>query len=138
MHGAGGAGPMRLVLRVLGERLAVCRLPAGSPMPDWARSGVLTAVTRTADETSVVCAASVVPEGTTDETGWRALQVAGPLDFGLTGVLAALATPLAEAGVSIFAISTYDTDYVLVREEALEDATGALEAVGHRIEGDRR
>lgn len=138
MHGADGTEPMRLDLCVLGDRLAVCRLPAGSPQPDWARSGALTAVTWTADETSVVCAASVVPEGTPAETGWRALQVAGPLDFGLTGVLAALATPLAEAGVSIFAISTYDTDYVLVREEALEDAAGALEAVGHRVEGDRR
>ncbi|MDO8879408.1 MAG: ACT domain-containing protein [Coriobacteriia bacterium] len=130
---------MRLDLRVLGEHLAVCRLPAGSPTPDWARSGALTAVTWTADATSVVCAASVVPEGTTAETGWRALQVAGPLDFALIGVLAALATPLAEAGVSIFAISTYDTDYVLVREEALEDATGALVAAGHRVERtDRR
>ena len=134
----GGRPHMLLELRVLPDRLAVCRLPAGAEPPEWSRSGGLTSVTLTAEETSVVCAESVVPDGVVAERGWRALQVAGPLDFGLTGVLAAIAAPLAEAGVSIFALSTYDTDYVLVRDEALKDALGGLLAAGHRVEPDDR
>jgi hypothetical protein len=122
---------LRLQLRVLDDRLSVCRLPDGSALPEWAGSGTLSSVTWTARETSVVCAASAVPDGVVAEHGWRALAVAGPLDFALTGVLAALAQPLAGAGVSIFALSTYDTDYVLVREDVLEDAVHALVAAGH-------
>jgi hypothetical protein len=80
-----------------------------------------------------VCPAARVPDDVRAERGWRALAVAGPLDFALTGVLAALAGPLADAGVSIFAIATYDTDYVLVRADRLADAVGALRAAGHRV-----
>lgn len=80
-----------------------------------------------------MCAANVVPEGVRCEGGWRILKVEGPLDFGLTGVLLSMARPLAEAGVAIFALSTYDTDYVLVKEEKLDGAIAALEAAGHRI-----
>jgi hypothetical protein len=128
-----------LALSLLPARLAVCRLDAASSMPDWA-GGPLSAVTRTPDELSVVCAQANVPDGVQMQGGWRALRVAGPLDFSLTGILAALAGPLATAGVSIFAISTYDTDYVLVQETTLERACAALRAAGHHIhltEGDR-
>lgn len=121
-----------LTLRVLPERLAICRLPAEATVPAWARGRFL-AVTRTPTELSLVCAQADVPAGQQAERGWVALQVAGPLDFGLTGVLAALAVPLAEAEVSIFAISTYDTDYVLVREAQLATAVAALAAAGHRL-----
>jgi hypothetical protein len=115
-------------LRVLPGRYAVCRLDADGVAP-----AAFFSVTRTADELSVVCAEEVAPEGAKCERGWRILQVAGPLEFSLTGVLAAIAMPLAKSGVSIFAISTFDTDYVLVKEEALERAVEALRGAGHRV-----
>lgn len=125
-----------LALRVLPGRLAVCRLAADAPFPDWAQAGALASITRAADELSVVCAEEGVPLEVRAERGWRALQVAGPLDFALTGVLVALAVPLADAGVSIFALSTYDTDYVLVREGDLPRAAATLERAGHRVRGE--
>jgi len=123
-----------LNLEVLPGLLAVCRLPAGCPLPEWLVGGTLSSVTCSADETSIVCDASVVPPDVTVESGWRAIKVEGPLDFGLTGVLLAVAQPLADAGVSIFALSTYGTDYVLVKESALPKAVVALSSAGHRIE----
>jgi uncharacterized protein len=83
----------------------------------------------------VVCAAERVPPGVRADQGWRALAVAGPLDLSMTGVLLSLLEPLARAGVSIFAVSTYDTDHVLVRADRLDDAVAALRAAGHRVEG---
>lgn len=123
-------------LRVLRGRLAVCRLPVDAPIPAWALAGALVSITRAADELSIVCPEADVPDEVQAERGWRTLQVAGPLDFALTGVLAALAVPLAEAGVSIFALSTYDTDYVLVRASDLPCAVAALERVGHTVRED--
>jgi hypothetical protein len=93
-------------------------------------------VTRTPDELSVVADEAAVPAGVRAERGWRALQVAGPLDFNLTGILASLAYPLARAGISLFAVSTFDTDYVLIKEDKLHDALAALQAAGHTLEGD--
>jgi hypothetical protein len=120
---------------VLPDELAVARLDPGAPLPEWASpgEGELHAVVRAAGEVTVVCAAARVPDDVRAERGWRALAVAGPLDFALTGVLAALAVPLARAGVSIFAVSTYDTDHVLVRSDRLAEAVAALRAAGHRI-----
>lgn len=120
-------------LLVLEEELAVARLDAGDPTPAWAASGSLTSITRTAEELSVVCAAAAVPASVQAERGWRCLRVAGRLDFSLTGVLASIAGPLAAANVSLFAISTYDTDYVLVRGENLAAAIDALSAAGHEV-----
>lgn len=122
-----------LDLEVLPGLLAVCRLPAGCPLPEWLAGGTLTSITHSADETSIVCDASVVPPDVTVESGWRAIRVSGSLDFGLTGILLSVAQPLAAAGVSIFALSTYDTDYVLVKESALPEAVEALSSAGHRI-----
>jgi hypothetical protein len=124
-----------LDLTPLPERLAVCRLPADAPLPAWAMTGPWSSITRTADELSIVCREREAPGDVIAERGWRALKVAGPLDFGLTGVLAALAGPLAEAGVSLFAVSTYDTDYVLVKADRLAEAVRALIAAGHRVNG---
>ena len=86
-----------------------------------------------ADELSIVCPQGQLPEYKEAELGWRALKVAGPLDFSLTGVLADLANPLAKAGSSIFALSTYNTDYLLVKEDKLEQAVSTLEASGHEV-----
>jgi hypothetical protein len=125
-----------LELRVLPGALAVARLDPGAPAPAWASApAALRSVVRTETELSVVCADGAVPPGVRAERGFRALAVAGPLDFGLTGVLAALAVPLAEAGVPIFAVSTYDTDFALVPAARLHDAVGALRAAGHHVDG---
>jgi hypothetical protein len=122
-----------ITLFLLPETFAVCRLPAGAALPAWAIAGSLYAVTRTAEELSIVCAQAQVPDGVTCQPGWRCLQVAGPLDFAMTGVLASLAGPLAAAGVSIFAISTYDTDYLLLPGDGLAQAVTALRSAGHTV-----
>jgi hypothetical protein len=126
-------GQVRLNLHLLDHRLAICRLAPAGEFPAWATAGPLTSITRTATELSVVCPESAVPEGTKSVTGWRVFQVEGVLDFALTGILASLAHPLAEAGVSLFALSTYDTDYVLVQEKDLERTIEALAAAGHQL-----
>lgn len=122
-----------LELTILPQAVAVCRLEPGAAPPAWARGGPLWSVTETAEELSVVCAEADVPAEVRHEGSWRALKVAGPLDFALVGVLLAVAAPLAAAGVSIFAISTYDTDYVLVRAAQLDLAAEALRGAGHRV-----
>ncbi len=122
-----------LTLLVLPEKFAVCRLPADVPLPNWAR-GKFVSITRTHDELSIVCAQENLPDTIQCERDWRALCVAGQLDFGLTGILASLAAPLAEAGISIFAISTFDTDYILVKQISLDHAIQILMRVGHHIE----
>jgi hypothetical protein len=121
-------------LRLLKGRFAVCRLEPGEEVPAWALGGgEFNSLTRTAGALSVVCTEGTAPAGTKCETGWRIFQVEGPLDFALTGILAAVAKPLADAGVSIFAVSTYDTDYVMVKEENVEKAARALAATGHSV-----
>lgn len=126
-----------LDLTVLPDALAVCRLPAGAEAPAWLVGETFASFTRAPDETSIVCRAAVVPEGVRVEAGWRALRVAGPLDFALTGILASLLVPLAAARVPVFALSTFDTDYLLVRDTALGDAVAALVGAGHRVEPGR-
>jgi hypothetical protein len=122
-----------LRLSVLDGRFAVCRLSQGDPLPAWALEGRFASITRTEDELSVVCAEERVPEEAAAERGWRCLKVEGPLDLSQTGVLASLAEPLAGASISIFVLSTYDTDYLLVKERDLEGALATLRASGHAI-----
>ena len=126
--------PLRLSLSLKKEVLAVCRLSADSPIPAWAsiRSG-FTTISRTSDELSIVCPEKVVPSGIRKEGGWRIFKVDGPLDFALTGILASIAEPLAKARISIFAISTYDTDYVMVKNEKVDAASKVLRSVGHKM-----
>lgn len=123
--------PMQLTL--LAGRFAVCRLAAEAAVPPWAWHGDLAAVTRTPEELSIVCEETTVPAEVQAERGWAALRVAGSLDFSLTGILARLTQPLAEAGVSVFALSTYDTDYLLVRAADLPQAVAAWKAAGHLV-----
>ena len=124
----------RLHLTILPDQLAVCRLASDTPLPDWSMAGPLTSVTRTADELSIVCLDQAIPEGVIAERGWRCLKVQGPLDFALTGILADLAGTLAAAGISLFAVSTFDTDYLLVKQETLPTAISALEMAGHHCQ----
>lgn len=125
---------MTLRLRVLPGTLAICRLGPEATIPAWA-SGSFFSATRTPDELSLVCDEAAVPNEVRAERGWRALQVEGPLDFGLTGVLAGLATPLAAADIPIFAISTFDTDWLLVRQAQLVPATSFLRRAGFLVNG---
>jgi uncharacterized protein len=122
-----------LRLSVLEEHLAVCRLEPRAEIPPWATSAPFFCVARTPDELSVVCPEERVPAGITCERGWRALKLQGPFGFELTGVFASVAAPLAESEVGILAIATYDTDYVLVKEEQLDPAIAALRARGHEV-----
>jgi hypothetical protein len=127
------SGLTPLTLEVLPETLAICRLDPSAPLPPWAEAGAFHSATRTPGELSIVCRDDAAPAGVTANRGWRAIAVGGTLDFALTGILASLAAPLATAGVSIFAVSTHDTDYVLVPEGTLARAVAALTAAGHRV-----
>lgn len=120
-------------LTVLPGLLSICRLGPDAAVPAWALAGGFFSVTRTGEELSIVCEDARVPAGATVQRGWRALMVQGPLDFALTGILSRLLAPLAAAKVSIFALSTYDTDYILVKEGALPAALAALRADGHTV-----
>jgi hypothetical protein len=129
--------PDELTLDLLDGQYAISRLGPDQPVPAWAWYGSLASVTRTPDELSIVCAEAAVPEHVERvervERGWRALRVADPLDFGMVGVMARLTVPLAEVGISVLALATFDTDYLLVRETDLARAVAALRAAEHRV-----
>lgn len=116
------------------DRLAVCRLEAHDPLPAWALDapGFLS-ITRTADEVSIICDVGRVPREVRHEGPFRLLQVAGPLPFEAVGIMAALAGVLAAAGVSLLALGTYDTDYILVREQDLDASVTALRQAGYHV-----
>jgi hypothetical protein len=122
-------------LMVLAERLAILRLPGGAPLPDWVQIDAprFCCITRTPDELSIVVDQNVVPRDQAGLRDYRALRVAGTLDPQAVGVLASITAPLASARIPIFAISTFDTDYILVRERDLDRAIEALLSAGHRV-----
>lgn len=124
---------MPLKLSLLPGKFAVCRLEPDAAIPPWATNGRFISITRTADELSVVCPQSNVPGHILSEDEWACLKVEGPLDFSLTGILASLTQPLAQAGISIFAVSTYDTDYLLVKQQVVAQAINTLAQQGHSI-----
>jgi len=115
------------------ERLAIARLSPAAPLPDWATASPFHSVTRTRGELSIVCAEEQVPDGVEAVRGWRGFACRGPLDLGLVGILASIAVPLGDAGISLFAISTHDTDYILVRDADFERAADILAGRGHRV-----
>jgi hypothetical protein len=124
---------IQLKLSMTDETCSVCRLSADEGIPHWVPAAGFVSITRTADELSVVCVSGSVPPSVRAEHGFRILMIDGPLDFSLTGILSAVAGPLAEAGISIFAVSTYDTDYVLLKAKALTQAVAVLQAAGHFV-----
>lgn len=123
----------QLTITVHPERYAICRLEPGAALPVWAVGASFLSVTRTDRELSVVCEDARVPESAHAERDRRLLQIEGTLAFALIGVLASVAEPLAKAEISVFAVSTYDTDYLLVSEKDLHRATQALDAAGHTV-----
>jgi uncharacterized protein len=126
-----------LTLTLLADAFAVCQLSAGSAVPPWAVRAKTFSITRTADELSIVCEAAAVPtepaDGLKIEHGWRAFKLEGPFDFGLTGILLSVIKPLGDDGIPIFALSTYDTDYVLVKDAMLQRAITALSRADHTV-----
>lgn len=123
-----------LTLSIVPDTYAICRLDINDPVPDWAMSGNFVSITRTTDELSIVCRDHNVPGSATCDRGWRVFKVEGPLDLSLTGVLASLAGPLAEAQINLFVVSTYDTDYLLVKEANLRRAVDVLRQASHIVQ----
>jgi hypothetical protein len=121
----------KLRFSVLLERFAVCRLPREAEIPAWATRAGFLSVTRSAEELSIVCSVEHVPLGIKAESPWVCLQIEGPFAFDQVGILASFINPLAARGVAIFAISTFDTDFVLVKQESLPPALDALREAGH-------
>jgi hypothetical protein len=122
-----------LPLLLLDGTFAICKLDAKAIIPAWATAADFFSITGTADELSIVCRQNAVPDGVTCERGWRCLRVAGTMPFFVVGVLASLTAPLVGAGISVFAISTFNTDYLLVKTDDFEKAIAALQQAGHSI-----
>jgi hypothetical protein len=129
-----GSDRVRLAFWVQPGRYAVCRLLPDAPPPEWAFHGEFWSVTRTREELSVVCGEIAVPEGIRAEKDWVCLQLIGPFDFALAGILEAFLRPLARAKVPIFALSTFDTDWVLIPSARQAEALNALAEAGHILE----
>lgn len=125
----------RLTLQLLPTSFAICQLEPEAALPAWIPRRGFTATIRAEDELTVYCDERAVPLDVRAERGWRALEFVGPFAFNETGVIAAIAVPLAEAGISISVLATYNTDYLFVRNEAVESAAEILQAAGHRVVG---
>lgn len=120
-------------LSLLAASFSICRLAPDAAVPEWARQGQFFSITRTSDELSVIAETALVPERLRTEVDWRVMKVHGPFDFAEVGVLASLLDPLAAAGVSVFTISTFDTDYLLVQRIQLHEAVAGLRDAGHTV-----
>jgi hypothetical protein len=126
----------------MAQNLKFCRLPGpyaivhlapDTTIPDWAKKGEFTSITRTADELSIVCPTENLPPGVSSPHRWTCLKLEGPFPFSLTGVLLSFIEPLSNNAIPIFAISTFDTDYVLIQEEFLDQALDKLQQAGHEL-----
>ena len=122
-----------LRVHVVAGRFAVSRLEAHAQVPNWATGASFVSITRTPDELSIICEEANVPRAARAERGYAMLMIEGPLAPDMVGVLLSLIAPLAQVGVSIFAISTFDTDYVLVRASQLDRALDAIRGGGHVV-----
>lgn len=123
----------KLALSVLPKTFVICKLPADAPVPAWASQGKFSSITRTSEELSVVAESDEIPENLRGDINWRAMKALGPFAFSEVGVLAALVAPLAEAGISVFAISTFDTDYLFTGATQLQASVAALRRAGHTV-----
>ena len=127
------AAPRQLKFRLLPGPYAIVRLASNAPVPNWAPKGNFTSVTRTLDELSVVCATENLPADVLSPHRWICLKLEGPFPFSQTGVLLSFIEPLSSKGIPIFALSTYDTDYVLIQEEFVDASLNALHEAGHEL-----
>ena len=124
--------PRHLKFSRIPGSFAVCRLAPQSGVPEWALGGSFFCITSTADELSIVCPVGEVPADVVHENNWACLKLEGPFPFSETGILSAFVQPLAERAIPIFAISTFDTDYVLVKRDWIDKALAALQEAGHQ------
>lgn len=123
----------KLTMSLLKHKYAVCRFHNSETVPGWAFQGEFFSITKTAEELSIVCLQEKVPEGVRYEADWRILKIEGPLDFSLIGVLSKISSSLAQNAISIFAVSTYDTDYILVKDKNIDSAVEVLQNEGYVI-----
>lgn len=123
----------KIALKILPGLMAICRFDPAAKVHEWIDKSGFYSITRTPQELSVVCRAERVPPGTESESGWRCLQLLGPFGFSEVGIIASLSQPLAASGVPVFVISTFDTDYLMVKEKDLSKAIDALAAQGHQV-----
>lgn len=124
---------LALQLELMLDEFSIVQLAPDADLPPWAKTAAFLSLTRTPNEISIVIPENFVPEDVKAKGGWRCLRVKGVLDFDLTGVLASLSIPLAKAKIPLFVISTYDTDYLLVRSVSLQKSLQVLEAAGHIV-----
>jgi hypothetical protein len=122
-----------VVFSILEGKFCIAKLPLGADLGSWEGHGAFCSVTHSDDEISIVCEEAAAPPFAEIERTWRCLKVQGPLDFSLQGVLLSLLQPLAEAGIGVFVMSTFDTDYIVLKQLHLQQAIAALEEAGHRL-----
>ena len=123
----------KLSLKILSGRMAVCRFDPAAAIPDWIAESGFYSITRTEEELTIVCPETHIAPGISSEAGWRCFRVQGLLDFSEIGIIFSLTRPLAENGISVFVISTFNTDYLMVKDKDLAKAIDALTAEGHEI-----
>ncbi len=124
---------LKLSLTVLKDNLTIHGFPASHTIPHQIYESEFYSISKTKDELSIICSSSILLDSEKSEDGWSGIKVEGPLDFSLTGILANISSVLADAKISIFAISTFDTDYILVKTKKLSLAINALQASGHTL-----
>lgn len=120
-------------LRILQTPLSVVHYEPDSPIPEWALKGQFFSITKTQDELSIFCCSDCIPDTVQAVHGWRAFMVVGPIELELSGIISLLAMPLAAKQIPIFSISTYETDYMILRDHHLEEATDVLKRAGHEF-----
>lgn len=120
-------------LEVLPDSYGICRFRPEEDIPPWAATGGFCSITRTNDELSILCREDTIPDGVNCEKGWRAFKLLGPFEFTEIGILAGILGPLSKAGISILAVSTFDTDYVFVKGDRLNEARDVMEANGFQV-----
>jgi len=123
----------QLQLSLLKDNYAICTLPNTAQIPDWALKESLASITRTDKELTIVCRQDIIPSGLKSDLNWKCFKIDGSFDLNQIGVISSISSPLADAGISIYVISTYDTDYFLVQQHNLEQTISTLSNSGHSI-----
>ena len=123
----------KLKLSLLEEKYGICTLPKDAPIPHWVSKESLVSITRTGKELTIVCKQDIIPSKLQSDLNWRCFKIDGSFDLSQIGVISSISSPLADAGISIYVISTYDTDYFLVKDDNLEKSISVLSNFGHSI-----
>ena len=127
---------MEINLTVTDGLYSIIKLPPEAAIPQWALESAFFSITKTGDELSVVAESGCAPKGLDADAGWRTLKIEGVLDFSLVGVIAGISSVLAENNISVFVVSTYNTDYILIKKDNLDKAVRALKECGYGIQNE--